>query len=383
MGGLDAPGVPVPGDKFRQAYGGCRVWPGGHGGHCRVDLVENPAMTQRLLPGVRTPGGMLPLAKSKMGIKAELTGQFLWITPIEGYASFTLPGNGLAYTDEDLGLACGTIMRAKTKGCLEVQDHNAQGFDFDHSGKIFIRLFSRTCFRAECPTCYEAWVGKLAGRVEHRILKFIQENSPRSKAIHFIASVPKSDWGLLDAGKYPELRRKAYKLSMLVGLRGGCIIFHPWRYACLECGSEKLEGRKTCPKCGSGSFSWYLSPHFHMIGLGWIDGVERVYQDTGWVLKNLGVRESIFRTAQYALSHCGIHDSHHTVVWFGVMGYRNYKAPKLKAKKPECPICDRQLQPVAWGGIGSWPIPQPEKARGYFLEARAGWVYVGYNLVGH
>ena len=339
-------------------------------------------MTQRLLPGASTPRGMLPLAKSKRGIKAELTGQFLWITPVQGIYKFTLPGNGLAYVGEGYGEACGSIIRNKTLGCLEVQDHNVSGLDFDHSNKIIIKLTGRTCFRAECPTCYESWVGKLAGRVEHRILQFIQDKSPRSKAIHFIASVPKNQWGWV-ASRYGDLRRRAYKLAMRSGLRGGVIVFHPFRYACFECGSEKLEGRKICPKCGSGSFSWYFSPHFHMIGLGWIDGVKEIYQETGWVLKNLGVRESIFRTAQYILSHCGIHDRHHATVWFGVMGYRNYKASKMKAEKPTCPICDRQLRPVAWAGVGDWPIPQPEKARIHYLEPRSGWVYTGYNLVGY
>ena len=324
--------------------------------------------------------GMLPLAKSKMGVDRSI----LWITPVEGLYKFTLPGNGLAYVGEGYGEACGSILRLKTLGCLEVQDHVQTGLDFDHSGKIYIKLASRTCFRAECPVCYESWVGKLAGRVEHRILKFILDHSPRSKAIHFIASVPKSQWGWVGS-RYGDLRRMAYKLAMRSGLRGGVIIFHPFRYACFECGSEKGEGRKTCLKCGSGSFSWYFSPHFHMIGLGWIKGdeVKEIHQGTGWVLKNLGVRESIFRTAQYALSHCGIHDHHHATVWFGVIGYRNYRAPKMKAEKPKCPICDRQLRPVAWAGFGDWPIPQPEKARGYYLEACGGWVYTGYNLVGH
>ena len=322
-----------------------------------------------------TPRGIPPLARSKMG-------GYLWITPIQGYQGFKLPGNGLAYTDEDLGMACGTILKNKTKGCLEVQDHIQAGLDRDYTGKIYIKLFSRNCDRPSCPTCYEKWAGKRAGLIEHRILNYIQDKSPRSQAIHFIASVPKSKWGWIGS-KYGELRRMAYKLAMRSGLRGGVIVFHPFRIACMGCGSEKPEGGKTCLKCGSSQFSWYLSPHFHMIGLGWIDGVKEINEETGWVLKNLGVRSSISATALYILSHCGVHEGFHTTVWFGVLGYRNYSAPKKKVEKPTCPICDRELQSVAWDGLGDWPIPQPEKARGYYLEACGDWIYTGYNLVGH
>jgi len=48
-----------------------------------------------------------------------------------------------------------------------------------------------------------------------------------------------------------------------------------------------------------------VSPHFHILGYGWVHHVKENYESNGWIVKNLGIRNSVRATAHYQLSHCG------------------------------------------------------------------------------
>jgi len=87
-----------------------------------------------------------------------------------------LPGNGTSYSD------CGDW---RYRGCLNVADHHQDQLDQHVEGKIYVEWYRRSCYRAECPVCYEKWAGKEAGKIEHR-LKFFWKYG---KVIH-VANSP-------------------------------------------------------------------------------------------------------------------------------------------------------------------------------------------------
>lgn len=121
-----------------------------------------------------------------------------------------------------------------------------------------------------------------------------------------------------------------YKLSKTVGLYGGLSIFHPFRCDTAE---------------------WYWSPHFHTIGYGWIHGTKEVYEDQGWVIKNIGVRKDVVRVVSYALSHAGIREGNHAVTWFGELSYAKLKVELEPDDENKCPFCLSPLVLLQWVGI--------------------------------
>ncbi len=212
------------------------------------------------------------------------------------------------------------------------------------AGKVFVRRYQRTCLRAECPTCYESWAGKEAGKIEHRL-----ENSPKlRRPIHLVVSPSEKDVSMLH---FEALRRKSYVISKSSGFLGGSCIIHPFR---------ENELTKT----------WYFSPHFHMIGFGWIEGTKEGYESHGWVVKNAGVRKTVSGTALYQLSHAGVHAKYHTVTWFGSMSYNKLSVPKQVPGKETCPICGEEIRQLWY--MGSAVLP--EQAGDYWLDPE-GWVY--------
>jgi hypothetical protein len=301
--------------------------------------------------------GILPIARSKFG---QFTGRPVFISNYR-FLDWALVGHGEAYND------CGHFW---TKGCLDVEAHRQAKLDADVVGKVYVKVIKRSCARAECPICHESWAGKEANKIEYRLGHW----KGKGRAIHLVVSPPKIFWG-----NYKKIRSRAYKEALKVGFWGGSVIFHPFREACYICGSNKDEFTKTCVKCGSSQFGWYFSPHFHMIGFGWIKG-ERVaesFRASGWLVRNVGVRDSVSATAFYQLSHAGINPKYHTITWFGRFAYNKLKVPpKPISEKAVCPLCQGELYQIFWRGEGLKTVPDVE---GDYIVEAVGWEYRSYG----
>jgi hypothetical protein len=150
------------------------------------------------------------------------------------------------------------------------------------------------------------------------------------------------------------------------------MVFHPYRLKCSSCGLAIPDYERTCT-CGSRDFSWFSSEHFHVVGWGWNpEGLtEEIYKREGWVIKNCGVRNSVFWTFQYLLSHAGVSSFCHTTTWFGSMGYRSKllrHVPKVGVIQELCPWCRGPLWPLLWIGGEDRGPPDLEES---LLLARA------------
>jgi hypothetical protein len=285
--------------------------------------------------------------------------------------NWDLCGHGLGYAD------CGSV---KVKGCDNYLAHK--------SGKVLRRLYRRNCRRKQCPICYEGWASaeaeraliRLASyvvgrgvvkalisdlkrqfarhpkRVFHEALVFRLEKAvkdgrkDRSRGlavIHVVLSPPQDvSWDrLVD---FRRCRSLAYEIAKKHGFRGGSLIPHPYRLRCVKCKSKIADFKKICSKCGGSSFEWMFSPHFHGVGFGWIHGVKEGYREHGWVVRNLGIRKSVYWTFQYLLSHAGV-SVFHTVTWFGSLAYRKLPfVAKLGSVRELCPECGAVLRPMQW-----------------------------------
>lgn len=214
----------------------------------------------------------------------------------------------------------------KTKGCLNIEEHKNR--------KAFIKRYQRSCYRADCKTCSKKWLARLANRSCARFTIFQANEGYRAK--HLVVSPP--SWYHQKSVKY--LKKFVYKLLKNVGCFGGTVIFHAYRNY----------------KNDAGQKIWYYSPHFHVVGFGWIAGTAKTYQKNGWVVKNVGIRKSIFSTLYYQLSHSTIVKGRHTITWFGRLSYHN---SQLKVEDEPllqlCPMCKHQLEDLEWNGRGEPP----------------------------
>jgi len=245
---------------------------------------------------------------------------------------WVLPGHGEAYGD------CGTW---RYRGCLHVEDHVQEGLLEDHVGKVYIEMYKRSCLRSVCPVCYEKWAGKEAHKIAHRLSAV---GRSMGRVIHLTVSPCREDVFNLT---FERLRAKSYSIVRKNGFLGGSCIFHPFR--------EDDNG------------FWYFSPHFHMIGYGWIHGTKEGFEAHGWIVKNIGVRETVSGTALYQLSHCGIHEKYHAVTWFGKLSYNKLRhlAP-AEIEKHQCPMCGADLVDLHYVGREE-DLPDREERVGFWM----------------
>lgn len=256
-------------------------------------------------------------------------------------ANFALTGSGDSYAN------CGAWF---TMGCLNVAAHHnrntLEGAHPDWEGAAYLQRMRHTCHRAVCPVCWESWANREKDRAVQRFDAF----KTKSKIVHYMISVPKEDYGL----SLPDMRRKVYKNLKSVHVWGGMLIYHPKRKNSLK--------------------EWYFSPHFHVLGYGWLLDIRKNYNASGYVVKNLGVRKNVPGTIYYQLSHCGISEKYQTITWFGALSYSKLKV-EIKNPDPQvCPICFEPLREVLWIGEGPMPIPDVEGSG--FLDDPGGWMYV-------
>lgn len=287
-----------------------------------------------------------------------------------------LPGKGVQYSE------CGD---SSVRGCLHGEDHHGGLDSLDRGGKAFVELYRKCCWRKECPVCYEKWASREASRAGYRLLNYVCSKkrvrkifsvvdddkryrliegafrSAKRKVIHVVFSPP-SDVIHLNVR---VLRTRLYKIAKDCGLFSGLAIFHPFRQRCVVCGGSKPFKKERCSSCRGTEFEWYFSPHFHVLGFGWIVKVKRGFERHGWVVKNEGVRKTVHGTLTYQLSHAGVHKNHHVVTWFGGLSYRKLFLDPMPDVVRVCPLCHRKLVDLVF--IGGLDRPPPDKEGRYYL----------------
>ena len=234
------------------------------------------------------------------------------------------------------------------KGCLNVKAH----IGTECEGKGYVKTFQRSCYRADCVVCEPKWRARESNKATRRIEKYEEKSGKHAK--HIIVSPPQ--W--LHRKSKKELSKSCYKILKDVGCIGGTVIFHPFRY------DKRFKG-------------WSYSPHFHIIGFGWIEFVTENYQKNGWIVKNMGFRDSTFSTFYYQLSHAGIKNHNHTLIWFGDLSYSKLKIEKEDVDNNICPYCHAKLREVESYGLFYCKPPDVEIE---LLVDLIGWRYVEHRL---
>jgi hypothetical protein len=218
-----------------------------------------------------------------------------------------------------------------SRGCLNHYLHKTK-FDY-------VERYQKSCYSASCKVCYKKWLAREASRATERLER--GEKKLEKPPKHIVLSPP--SW--LHHNNLKDLKKVGYRIMKTAKADGGVMVFHAYR--------KNHETR-----------TWYFSPHFHIVGFGWIDGVAEIFKKDGWVIKNKGTRDSVFQTVYYLLSHCTIVKDRHSVTWFGEVSYSKLKIQKEDENGKKCPDCNCELvdlQPLE-------PFRPPDKEFAGFVE---------------
>ena len=237
--------------------------------------------------------------------------------------------------------------------CKNGVEHRSGQLDFSGNdtgkGKALLEWHRMHCKRPECPICWRSWRAREVHASCRRLKAYVdlvwEKEKRHVRPVHVILSPPQQFWDL----PYVKLRQMAYRVARKAGIDGGKLIYHPSR--------NRVD----------------FSPHFHFVGYGWI---YPVYESTGWIVKNKGIRRSVAGTISYELGHAGLVAGRKTVTWFGSINYHALKLPKEEKSPRLCPQCQGLMFKAVY--IGSRELP--EKVEGsQWLDDPDDWCIVNFR----
>ena len=223
------------------------------------------------------------------------------------YLGYKMPGSA----KEKFHDWCGTW---GVKGCLNHEEHP--------ENKDYAKPYLKSCYRALCSVCKNPWLYREASTATKRIEKY--EDFVNKPAKHLMWSPAPNNPIIHKSLK--TLRKACYSAMKEVGIEGAAVIFHAYRNKVIK-----------------GSKQWYYSPHFHLVGFGWLEGTKKHYAKNNTVIVNLGTRQSVFATFVYQLSHCAIKKGRHSLTWIGSLSYSKLKMPDDEEGEEKCPYCNEKL----------------------------------------
>jgi len=211
---------------------------------------------------------------------------------------------------------CGTFQKFKI--CNRVKLHAQSNLDgVSHVGDVFVRKIHRSCNSPLCSVCcFSGWAKRLADHATQRL-----EVASKRFGLpqHIIVSPSVSDWSLFEFENV-KFRLKVKKLLYSLGVVGGCMLNHGFRYASYQESIDK-----------GVLFGFYWSPHLHVVGFilggykcrrcprlykasvsvcGSCDGFEakvrRSYEQNRMIVKVKDERITVFGTVWYQANHSSI-----------------------------------------------------------------------------
>jgi len=257
----------------------------------------------------------------------------------EPVGDWYLTGTGESYA------RCGEFVRALS--CVDFGKN-------DKKHDRFIEMYS--CHRPACPTCYESWALREAEKASDRLLQgqdLYRAGHKRVEIRHLAFSPPperhKHIKMLIEQGHYNVYKHQSLEIIKNAGVDGGLIVSHFWRNS-QEKDDILSDNENQDPyNPPNDKYDWYFSPHFHVLGTGFLQNSDEFYNKTGWIYKNLGERRSFKDTIYYLLTHCANHKNHHAVTWFGIFSYikivKDFEETKIVTVP--CQACGNDLHEYA------------------------------------
>jgi len=244
------------------------------------------------------------------------------------YLGYEMPGSD----EEPRHDWCGTW---GTKGCLNSEKHPEE--------KDFVKSYLKSCYSPLCPTCKNPWLYREAKAATKRIEYYAKKSGKHVK--HLVWSP--APYNPIIHKSLKVMRKACYAAMKEIHFTGAAVIFHAYR-------DRVVNGYK----------EWYYSPHFHLVGFGWVEGTKEYHAKNKTVIVNLGERESVFATFVYQLSHCAIKKRHHSLTWIGSLSYSELKIPKVPDEDDICPYCSAPLVNVQLKS--GFDPPDEERFKGLF-----------------
>lgn len=230
----------------------------------------------------------------------------------------------------------------------------------------YIEEWTHNCSKAHCPTCFRNWL-KRRTQDSGRRLKQISKLLHRAPNHIVLSAGPDFDGS----------SKQILKMVKAAGIIGGCKIFHAWRFREKATGQAiawkrtdiNPNSKEKVPSYGT------ESPHWHILGWGYLTPSNEFYKKTGWTYKNLGPRkdDSLYRTLYYQLSHATIDGRKQTLTWFGIVANNKLVTRvEVEYQVKLCPHCKSEMKKYQYYHNEPIEVDNKQKVRMKYYRFKEG-----------
>lgn len=190
---------------------------------------------------------------------------------------FPLPGSGDRYE------RCGWVLRVGA--CKDLHKKSRH-------------VTHEWCRRPECPTCYGAWAARGATRANQRLWAGYRLDRKNGGSPGYVKKWVFSTDDNPNAEDWDHVkeRQRFYRILEKAGVKASVVIPHGYRVT--DEGKAAFKNYKQ-QNGELGRWAWiiknhywdytYWSPHWHVIGWGWLQQSDEFHKETGWIYKNIGL----------------------------------------------------------------------------------------------
>lgn len=275
--------------------------------------------------------GELPRVKNDLvSCLTPKYGEREWVATLyENKSIFHLPGQGEQTNDR-----CGQWVHP-----LRCPNHTQATLE----GKVHDNFVAtHSCHKPDCPVCYESWASRQAETTADKLIQSVglwkKAGLKLGRIDHVVFSPPQelAKELIRTKGGYQTLKSTAIEMFKKAGMVGGAFDFHPFR----QNDSREPNFNPDIPEG-----AWYESPHFHVVGCGYLMRSDNFYELTKWAYKKMSRRETVKGTIKYTLTHCGISEGFQAITYFGIFSNNKVIIEKeWMAEEPiKCQACGESL----------------------------------------
>lgn len=220
------------------------------------------------------------------------------------------------------------------------------------------------CKRLGCKVCWSSARTRSADRITDRLEGFSEASGLPWVPWHVDLSPPPEVWGTESEVQVEDLIRSARKISAALGVTSAVLIVHGYRIrpgkkreAHEESIKQGLDRYRYCMNQDDPREYLYWSPHFHLMGWGFLENSKKFEERTGWVYHKERTRswEDIPPTVSYLLSHAWLFSPGKNAYryWGGLSPTKLAVTQDVAWEIQKCKVCGKALRriPVDLDGV--------------------------------
>lgn len=190
----------------------------------------------------------------------------------------------------------------------------------------YLKVIPHHCGKLSCPTCSPYEISYNSTKTAIKLMtgaKYAERNNRADRVLQHITISPPQGlyFKFLTIDGFQEMKKYAVKVASDAGIKGGLIIFHPYRQNGINDDDDIPDDYTPTASNDGNKHHARFAPHFHVLGFGWLKPASREFMEShkGWLFKAIRTGKNRIKTItdvigviNYLMSHAGLisEDSH-------------------------------------------------------------------------